>query len=129
MSRAEGCGTLYYDGQCPLCQREIAKLRRLGDDSLLLADIHSLPHAEGLPDRDTLLRELHFRTTDNRLLTGVDANVAAWQHTRYGLLVRWLRWPLIRPIADAVYRRWAAWRYRRLYGRQLTGVDDATRQP
>ena len=128
MSREGNCGTLYYDGSCPLCQTEIAKLRRLGDASLVLTDIHSLSQDDTVPDRDTLLRDLHFRTADNRLLTGVDANVAAWQHTRYGFLFRWLRWPLIRPVANLVYRRWADWRYRRLYGAQAEGVAGATEQ-
>ena len=49
------------------------------------------------------------------LLTGVDANVAAWQYTRYGWWFRWMRWPLIRPIADHFYDLWARWRYNRLY--------------
>jgi len=110
--------TLFYDGRCSLCTREIARLDGLRDRSLELCDIHSLeaPLAAGEPSRDALLRTLHLRTGDGRWLTGADANVAAWRHTRYGWLWGWLRWPLLRHLVDPVYDRWAAWRYRRLYG-------------
>jgi predicted DCC family thiol-disulfide oxidoreductase YuxK len=107
--------TLYYDGQCPLCNREMAKLGQLCDANLQLRDIHSLTAGEDLPDRETLLRTLHLKTANGELLTGIDANVMAWQHTRLGPLWRWLRWPVIRPLADRVYRIWAERRYRRLY--------------
>ena len=109
---------LYYDGRCGLCAREIARLERLRDDGLALCDIHTIDAEPdpGEPDRDTRLRTLHLRTDDGRWLTGADANVAAWRHTRYGWLWGWLRWPLLRRIVDPVYAHWAAWRYRRLYG-------------
>ena len=90
-------------------------LGRLKDPNLQLVDIHSLDTTPDLPSKETLLEVLHLRRGD-RWLTGVDASVAAWQHTRYGLLWRWMRWPLIGGVIDAVYRRWAVWRYRRLYG-------------
>ena len=107
--------TLYYDGRCALCAGEIARLARLQQGTLELCDIHSLEPREDMPSHDALLKTLHLRTADGRWLTGADANVAAWQHTRYGWLWRWLRWPVLRSLVDAVYRPWARWRYRRLY--------------
>ncbi len=119
--------TLYYDGQCPLCVKEMDRLRRLKGSSLSLCDIHELDYQRdhapggdttgqpsGRPDRDTLLRVLHLER-DGVFLTGVDANVAAWQHTRFGWLWRWMTWPVIRPMVERVYDRWARWRYDRLY--------------
>ncbi len=108
--------TLFYDGQCSLCAGEIKRLGRLQQGSLALQDIHALNTTESLPDQDTLLRTLHLRTKDGHWLTGADANVEAWQHTRHGWLWRWLRWPLIASIVDVFYAPWARWRYRRLYG-------------
>ena len=113
---------LYYDGHCPLCLAEMDKLRVLADDQLELVDIHALPDTAELPDRETLLGTLHLKREGSDFLIGMNANVAAWQHTRYGWLWRPLRWPLIRNIADAVYRPWARWRYRRLYGTNPTGL-------
>jgi predicted DCC family thiol-disulfide oxidoreductase YuxK len=70
-----------------------------------------------LPPRDTLLRELHLQKADGDMLVGIDANVAAWQHTRYGMLLRWMAWPGIRALTSRVYAFWARRRYQRLYGR------------
>jgi predicted DCC family thiol-disulfide oxidoreductase YuxK len=105
---------LYFDGQCPLCTAEMDRLGKLADSGLVLRDIHEL-RDDTLPCRDDMLRTLHLRTAEGELLTGIEANVAAWQHTRMGLFWRWLRWPLVRPIAEKVYGRWALWRYQRLY--------------
>ena len=113
--------TLYYDGNCPLCTREMARLAEVKGDGLRLQDIHSITDFHALPDRDTLLRNLHLKTAEGKILTGVDANVAAWQGTRYSPLISWMRWPLIKPLVDAAYRFWALWRYRRLY-------DDSEKQ-
>ena len=121
-----GAATLYYDGRCPLCQKEMAKLEQYKSDQLQLADIHNLDDAVGLPDKDTLLRTLHLRLPDGQLLTGVDANVTAWGYTDRGKWLHWLRWPLVRPLADLCYGYWAAWRYRRLYSRACA-VEEATR--
>lgn len=112
----ENTATLFYDGRCPLCMKEMAHLAELKTDQLQLADIHALPDDEGLPERDTLLRTLHLRLPDGSLLTGADANVAAWSYTPRASWYRWLRWPLVRPLTDWVYRLWARWRYDRLYG-------------
>ena len=107
--------TLYYDGQCPLCSAEMKKLTRHADSGLQLVDIHSLADETGLPNKQQLLSSLHLKQADGKLLKGLDANVAAWQHTRFGFLFRCLRWPLLRSMADWVYDCWANSRYRRLY--------------
>ena len=107
--------TLYYDGRCPLCTKEMDRLEKLKNQQLQLADIHTLAPDQDLPDKDTLLRTLHLRLPDGQLLTGADANVAAWQYTRHGAWFRWLRWPLIGSLVDQLYQAWARRRYNRLY--------------
>lgn len=107
--------TLYYDGACPLCSAEMNRLQRLSDDGLCLIDVHSAARDTLPEDPHRLLEVLHMETADGRLLTGVDANVAAWQHTRWGLLFRWMRWPVIRSVADFVYGIWARRRYNKMY--------------
>ncbi|MEH6592539.1 MAG: DUF393 domain-containing protein [Halioglobus sp.] len=107
--------TLYYDGRCPLCTKEMARLGRLKDERLKLADIHQLDPGTDLPDSATLLRDLHLKLDDGRMLIGAEANVAAWQYTRYGAWFRWMRWPVICNIVDLTYNRWARWRYESLY--------------
>jgi len=90
-------------------------LRALSDEQLVLRDIHTVDEPD-LPSRDSLLQALHLRTSQGELLQGLDANVAAWQHTRVGFLWRWLQWPVIRSFASRAYDVWALRRYRRLYG-------------
>lgn len=102
---------LYYDGQCPLCAKEMERLRALKDDHLELVDIHDLPAEH---NREELLRVLHLEREGN-YLTGIDANVAAWQHTRLGWIWRLLTLPVVRPVVTWFYDRWAQWRYNRLY--------------
>lgn len=106
---------LYYDGKCPLCRAEIAKLEKRAGPELELVNIHDLPEDADLPPRQEMLESLHMRRRDSEMLTGLDANVAAWQHTRIGFLWRWLRWPLFRPVTDRVYDYWAKVRFQRLY--------------
>ncbi len=110
--------TLYYDGHCPLCNAEMDKLKRLAGAGLQLVDIHEMSEDNSLPARHVMLERVHMQTGNNAMLTGLDANVAAWQHTRIGFLWRWLRWTLVKPLADFVYNRWATVRYRRLYNRR-----------
>jgi len=111
-----GVAILYYDGRCPLCTSEMTRLEALKSEALQLQDIHSVTDGGDQPDRDTLLRTLHLRLPDGRLLTGADANVAAWQFTRRGVWFRWLRWPGLRGLVDFFYENWARRRYNRLYG-------------
>ncbi|PLW70716.1 thiol-disulfide oxidoreductase DCC family protein [Pseudohalioglobus lutimaris] len=113
---------LFYDGRCPLCVKEMVRLGALKNDDLELVDIHALPAGDTLPDAHTLLRTLHLKTPAGNMLTGVEANVAAWQYTRHGHWLRWMRWPLFRPLADRFYDFWARWRYNRLY-RQSCSTD------
>jgi predicted DCC family thiol-disulfide oxidoreductase YuxK len=106
---------LFYDADCPLCSREIDLLRRRLRQPLTLVNVHGLEPEAGVPDAGTLLRILHYQSAEGHWHTGLDATVSAWRHTRYGLLFGWLRWPLIKPLADRLYRRWADRRYCRNY--------------
>ncbi len=106
--------TLYYDGKCSLCVAEMDKLAVIKGDQLDLKDIHQLSDQLTEQEQDKMLRVLHLQRGD-QWITGIDANIAAWQHTRWGWIWRVLGWPIIKPVANLVYQRWARWRYDRLY--------------
>jgi predicted DCC family thiol-disulfide oxidoreductase YuxK len=106
---------LYYDGQCSLCQAEMSRLEQHKRHNLQLVDIHQLTDDKTLPTREQLLENLHLVTAEGETLVGLEANVAAWQKTRYGWLWRILLWPLVYPVAKLAYQWWASRRYRRLY--------------
>ncbi len=107
--------TLYYDGKCSLCLREISALARLKNGCLQLVDAHSYEPAPGEPTRESMLLRLHLKTAEGNWLSGVDATVTAWSHTRWGFLFRPLRWPLLAPLADRAYDYWARRRFDGLY--------------
>lgn len=108
--------TLFYDGSCPLCSREIQTLRNLQQGNLIFADIHLQKSGNtSLPSREVLLRRLHMRTWTGEWVTGLHANVRAWSHTRLGLVFRPLLWPVIYPVANKIYQQWADRRYVKKY--------------
>ena len=106
--------TLYFDGSCPLCRREMGHLARLKSERLILQDIHEVPESDDIPDKAALLQSLHLRK-NGRWVTGLEANIAAWQYTRIGFLWQWLSWPIIKPVAAWCYRVWATRRYAKRY--------------
>ena len=108
--------TLFYDGQCPLCAKEIATLRKLETGNLVFADVHVQSNRKGmLPEREALLRRLHLLTGDGHWVVGLQATVRAWSHTRLGFVFKPLLWPLVYPLASRFYSNWADRRYQRKY--------------
>ncbi|QSP95786.1 DUF393 domain-containing protein [Marinobacter salinisoli] len=110
------CDTLFYDGSCPLCTKEIATLRKLQRGSLMFVDIHQPdPDAGERPSQEQLLRRLHLQTGSGDWVIGLRANVRAWSHTRFGVLFKPLLWPGIYTVASRIYAAWADRRYDRKY--------------
>ena len=107
--------TLYFDGDCPICSKEMCKLAEISDDNIELLDIHKLPDNFDGPSEEKLLKVLHLKLPDGSWVRGLDANVIAWQHSKYGWLTKPLRWPVIKQISDWIYYRWAERRYQKKY--------------
>jgi predicted DCC family thiol-disulfide oxidoreductase YuxK len=113
MSKAEL--TLYYDGNCPLCRANTARLKRWDRaHKLAYVDI-AQPGFDPAPlgvDLAELNREVYSRTADGRILVGIDTIVAT--HMAVGQLWRVLplRIKLLRPLMGVLYRLLARQRYR-----------------
>lgn len=107
--------TLFYDGQCSLCAREIAFLRRVSPENSAFADIHAITDFSKLPSKEEMLRCLHLRADSGEWFLGLDATVEIWGQTHYGIFFKFLKIPGIRQIAEQVYKRWADKRYCKLY--------------
>ena len=123
--------TLFFDGQCPLCSREIRTLSKLAKGRVNFVDIHQWHGSEKAcldeqaspdmppidsPDKQSLLKVLHLRKADGQWLKGFDANVAVWRKTNFGALFLIFRLPVLKQLAAALYEKWAAMRYTKLYG-------------
>ncbi len=111
---------LYYDGACPLCRAEINKLARLADSTLSLQNIRLLPEDTSTPDKEQLLARLHLRRADGVWLTGMAANIQAWQHTSLWWCWKWLDLPIVRLFSYGAYELWLTWRQRKTRDAQQT---------
>lgn len=98
--------TLYYDGACPLCRAEIGKLAKFSRGGLNLVDVHRLERGEAGIDETALLARLHLKTADGEWITGLKANIRAWQHTPFGFVWRVLDWPLVNWFSYRAYELW-----------------------
>ena len=99
--------TLYFDGDCPLCAREIQLLRRRADPQRLqLVDI-SLGDFNATTlgySKETLQNCLHACFADGQWVTGLDATLWSW---RAAGLDRWaapITWKPLRPLLELGYR-------------------------
>lgn len=97
--------TVYFDGACPLCAREIAVYRRSrGSERVAFVDVAGAePLGPGL-DRGLALARFHVREADGRLLCGAAA---------FGRL--WAQLPAWRPLALLLRLPGALWLAERAY--------------
>lgn len=77
--------TVWFDGGCPLCRREIALMRRLDRRGrIAFVDVARDAPSDCPASHDTLLARFHAREGD-RLLSGAAAFAAMWR------AIPWLR--------------------------------------
>ena len=99
--------TVYYDGACPLCRREIGLYRTSdGADNLAFVDV-SHPDAT-LPaglTREAAMARFHVADASGQTLSGAAAFAALWlQLPRWRWLGHVVRLPVVRGIAERAYR-------------------------
>lgn len=100
--------TVYYDGACPLCAREIAVYRRqAGAEGVCWVDVSS-EASETLPDgltRSAALARFHVRGADGKLRSGAAAFLSLWHSLpRFARAARLLDRPVPRAILESGYR-------------------------
>lgn len=109
-----------FDGDCPLCRREVAwLLRRDGGRGVIEAEDIAAPGFDpgryGL-DFASVMGRIHGVLPDGRVVEGVEVFRRLYGAVGLGWLVAPTRWPVLRPLADAAYR-WFARNRLRLTGR------------
>ncbi len=104
---------VFYDGQCPLCKREIDMIRKKDrSNKLILTDIAAAGFSpEGIP-LDTLMREIHGRIPNGEYVTGVEVFRQIYQRIGFAAFVRPTRLPVIRHFLDIAYKCFAYLRFK-----------------
>jgi predicted DCC family thiol-disulfide oxidoreductase YuxK len=106
--------TLYYDGHCAFCTREMMRLAGWDQHQRLAFVDISRPGFDpahlGLSMAE-LHREMASQTAEGKVLLGVDSMLAAYPLVGRGFLVWPLRVPGLRTLLAALYRLFARHRY------------------
>jgi predicted DCC family thiol-disulfide oxidoreductase YuxK len=110
--------SVFYDGKCGLCRREIEHYTRIAPNGVfewvdITVDASAMQKI-GICYADGLKR-LHAQDAHGTLHVGVDAFLVIWQQMpRWRLLATIVSFPIIRPVANIAYRAFAEWRFKRL---------------
>jgi predicted DCC family thiol-disulfide oxidoreductase YuxK len=116
--------TLYYDGKCPFCSTEMARLRRWDKAGRLAFVDIAQPGFDPThlgATMEQLNLEMYSQTADGAVFAGTQSILAAYRLVGRGWLVWPLRVPLLRQFLSWLYRLFARNRYRmsRLLGYKL----------
>ena len=110
--------TVFFDGACPICAREIALIKRLDRKRQLAFCDFSCPDYDAVSigfAPSELGRVIHARWADGSVITGVDVFRAMWEAVGLGLLAKLSRLTFVEPLVLKAY----AWFARNRL--QLTG--------
>jgi predicted DCC family thiol-disulfide oxidoreductase YuxK len=96
--------TVFYDGACPVCSREVAFYRdKAGAEELCWVDVSREAPAD--LDRQAALARIHARLPDGRLVSGAAAFAEVWRRVPgFRWLGRLVAWGPVTPLAEAGYR-------------------------
>jgi predicted DCC family thiol-disulfide oxidoreductase YuxK len=116
---------LLYDGQCPLCVREVNFLKkRDGDRGLVafvdIADDRYSPEAHGGIDYETAMGRIHAVLPDGTTVKNVEVFRRIYEILGMGWVYAVTKLPMVGSIANWLYGIWADWRL------ALTGRPDLT---
>jgi predicted DCC family thiol-disulfide oxidoreductase YuxK len=123
---------LLYDGECPLCVREVNFLKKRDANRGLvafvdIADDNYTPEAHGGIDFETAMGRIHAVLPDGTIIKNVEVFRQVYEILGMGWIYAVTKLPVIGAIVDALYGIWADWRLA-LTGRPDLAVIVAGRQ-
>jgi len=100
--------TVFYDGNCPVCRREIGHYRRLEreDSPIRWYNVHTNPKAlaKYALSLEESLALFHVYDGQGQKYTGVSGFDELWQRLPYFNRIAFiLRVPILRPLLDRLY--------------------------
>ncbi|WP_421656412.1 thiol-disulfide oxidoreductase DCC family protein [Leptothermofonsia sp. ETS-13] len=114
---------LLYDGQCPLCVREVNFLKRrdAGRGLVAFVDIAEddyTPETNGGVDFETAMGRIHALLPNGTVIRNVEVFRQVYEVLGMGWIYAVTKLPVIGFLADKLYEIWADWRL------PLTGRPD-----
>jgi predicted DCC family thiol-disulfide oxidoreductase YuxK len=101
---------IFYDGDCPLCRREVAWMRRRDHSHRIsfvdISDDNFNAEQWG-KTWDDLMARIHGRLPDGNWIEGVEVFRRAYTALGWGPVVALTRWPVVRTLLDFGYRVFA----------------------
>ncbi|MBD2043165.1 thiol-disulfide oxidoreductase DCC family protein [Microcoleus sp. FACHB-672] len=106
---------LLYDGQCPLCLREVNFLQRRDAGRGLvafvdIADDGYTPEAHSGVDFETAMGRIHAVLPDGTVIKNVEVFRRVYEILGMGWIYAATKLPVIGPIVDKLYEIWADYR-------------------
>ena len=113
---------LLYDGECPLCVREVNFLKKRDAGRGLvsfvdIADERYNPQAHGAIDYETAMGRIHAILPDGTTIKNVEVFRRIYEILGMGWIYAVTKLPVVGAIANWLYGIWADWRLK-LTGRQ-----------
>lgn len=115
--------TIFYDGKCNLCAKEINYYRNITPAKIFnwqdITQNNKQLATYGISLADSL-KLLHATDRSGKLHVGVAAFILIWQELpKWRYLAKFVKLPLVRQCVDAAYKIFAAWRFKKLAHCQL----------
>ena len=103
---------LLYDGECPLCVREVNFLRKRDAgrglvDFVDIADDRYIPEAHGGIDFETAMGRIHALLPDGTIIKNVEVFRSVYETLGMGWIYAVTKLPIIGGIVDTLYGIWA----------------------
>ena len=114
---------LLYDGECPLCVREVNFLKKQDSGRGLvsfvdIADDNYTPEANGGVNFETAMGRIHAVLPDGTIIKNVEVFRRVYEVLGMGWIYAITKLPIVGAMADLLYGIWADWRLK------LTGRPD-----
>lgn len=121
---------VFFDGECPLCRREIALLRKRDRQGRLRFTDIAAPDFDPRPlglDLGALMSRIHGRLPGGELVSGVEVFRQLYAAIGFERFVALSRLPVIAPLLESAYAVFSANRLR-LTGRCTRSTCDLPRE-
>ncbi len=103
---------LLYDGECPLCLREVNFLQKKDAGRGIvkftdIADSDYRPEQNGGVDFETAMGRIHAVMADGTVVKNVEVFQRVYDALGIGWIYAPTKWPVIGPVIDGIYNVWA----------------------